>query len=144
MITNPLPIKKIVFYKHGIGFFERSGKLSGQKNVTLSFKKKDMNDILKSLIVMNRHPEGNVIGISYDTQEDAEQVIKEKSINLGKEKSLRDLLCALRGYDVTLNIKDKKISGTVTGIDYSEERKQFSDNTGYYLSPVRDYRFSDK
>ncbi|MEQ8187049.1 MAG: hypothetical protein ABRQ39_03700 [Candidatus Eremiobacterota bacterium] len=155
MITNPLPIKKIVFYKHGIGFFERSGKLSGQKKVTLSFKKKDMNDILKSLVVINKNPEGKVLGISYDTQEDAEVIIKEKSINLGKEKSLRDLLCALRGYNITLNVKGEKISGTVAGIDYSEERRDFSRNVlslyindkkqvlTYPLSEINDFLIND-
>ncbi|MEQ8222429.1 MAG: hypothetical protein ABRQ37_09030, partial [Candidatus Eremiobacterota bacterium] len=154
MITNPLPIKKIVFYKHGIGFFERIGKLSGQKHVTLSFKKKDMNDILKSLVVINKDPVSKVLGISYDTQEDAEMIIKEKSINLGKEKSLRDLLCALRGYDVTLNLKGEKVSGTVTGIDYNEERTishnvlslYISDKKQvltYPLSEITDFRIND-
>ncbi len=147
MAIKKLPIKKIVFYKHGVGFFERAGEISGKKSLKLSFKKKDMNDILKSLIVFDRHPAGKVVTISYDTQEDVEQIIREKSINLDSSASLTGLLRVLRGYDVTLKIRGENIRGTVVGIDYSETRKNFSDNfLSLYVSEekkVLNYSLSD-
>ncbi|HPZ09570.1 MAG TPA: hypothetical protein PL110_15820 [Candidatus Eremiobacteraeota bacterium] len=128
MISKVLPIKKIVFYKHGVGFFERTGRVSGVQNLKLSFKKKDMNDILKSLIVLDRATGSRVLSVTYDIQDDVEQIIKEKSINLGKATTLRDLLTYLRGFDVTLNIKGEEVTGTVIGVDYSDERNKLSDN----------------
>ena len=128
MSPHVLPITKIVFYKHGVGFFERKGIISGEKHLKLSFKKKDMNDILKSLIVLDRDPAGKVVSVSYDTQEDVEQIIREKSINLSKWNKFIDLLTALTGYEITVHIKGEKITGTVIGVNYNQENKDFSHN----------------
>ena len=40
-----LPIKRIVLYKHGVGYFERRGTLSGDV-LTLSFPLSAMDDVL--------------------------------------------------------------------------------------------------
>ena len=48
-----LPITRMTLYKHGVGFFERNAELSGEK-VELSFRVEEMNDILKSLTVIDR------------------------------------------------------------------------------------------
>ncbi|MEQ8220771.1 MAG: hypothetical protein ABRQ37_00605 [Candidatus Eremiobacterota bacterium] len=128
MSSHVLPITKIVFYKHGVGFFERKGIISGEKHLKLSFKKKDMNDILKSLIVLDRDPAGKVVSVSYDTQEDVEQIIREKSINLSKWNKFIDLLTALTGYEITVHVKGEEITGTVVGVNYNQEHKDFSQN----------------
>jgi len=128
MAKHILPVKKIVFYKHGVCFFERQGKISGEKALKLAFKKKDMNDILKSLIVLDRDPAGKVVSLSYDTQEDVEQIIREKSINLSKWNRFVDLLSSLTGYEVTVHLKGEKITGTVVGVNYNPENKDISQN----------------
>jgi hypothetical protein len=50
-MTN-LPITRMTLYKHGIGFFERRAKLSGER-VDLSFRVEEMNDVLKSLTAID-------------------------------------------------------------------------------------------
>ena len=42
-----LSIKKIVLYKHGVGYFKRQGKVSGDATVELPFRSSEMNDVLK-------------------------------------------------------------------------------------------------
>ena len=48
-----LPIRKVVLYKHGIGYFERGGKVDGDALATLRFSSSQMNDVLKSLTVLD-------------------------------------------------------------------------------------------
>ena len=36
--AQPLKVRKIVVYKHGVGYFEREGKVTGDKQVALTFK----------------------------------------------------------------------------------------------------------
>ena len=47
--TADLPVKQVVLYKHGVGFFERSGTLGPGESARLDFNASDMNDVLKSL-----------------------------------------------------------------------------------------------
>ena len=47
--AESLPIQKILLYKHGVAYFERSGPVAGQAEITLEFKASEMNDVLKRL-----------------------------------------------------------------------------------------------
>ena len=49
-----LPVKQVVLYKHGVGFFERAGRLGPGESARLDFKATEMNDVLKSLTVMEK------------------------------------------------------------------------------------------
>ena len=55
-----LPVRKVVLYKNGVGYFERSGELRAGDTARLDFKASDMNDVLKSLTIVDRS--GGVIG----------------------------------------------------------------------------------
>lgn len=96
-----LPVTRMILYKHGVGFFERFGRVGDSNQVELTFKKDEMNDILKSLSVF---PQGNgqVISVSYETPEDKEAALAKAPIVLGDETTLLDLLKSLRGRSVRL------------------------------------------
>ena len=47
-----LPVKRVVLYKHGVGYFERSGDLAQGESARLDFKASEMNDVLKSLTLV--------------------------------------------------------------------------------------------
>lgn len=52
--TADLPVKEAVPYKHGVGFFERSGRLGAGESACPDFEATEMNDVLKSLTVEER------------------------------------------------------------------------------------------
>jgi hypothetical protein len=97
---TPLPVREIVLYKHGVGFFVRAGQISGE-SVALTFKQAEINDILKSLAVFDRSG-GQVLGIHYQTPLDKAALLASCSIDLDKESSLRDLVTSLRGRQVEI------------------------------------------
>src|SRR5260370_33120717 len=63
-----LPVRQVVLYKHGVGYFERSGELAAGESARLDFKAAEMNDVLKSLTIEERVG-GQGTGLRYDSGE---------------------------------------------------------------------------
>ncbi len=119
-----LPITRIVLFKHGVGYFERSGAFDGER-LELSFPREAMDDVLKSLVAVDRGA-GQVIGVDFETPEDRAARLARGSIHLSDQQSLLDLLRDLRGRPVRLSVGDGKkaeppIEGLVVGVDYEPE-----------------------
>jgi len=51
-----LPIKRVVLYKNGVGYFEHLGHVRDNQQVTVSFTSGQLNDVLKSLTVLDLRP----------------------------------------------------------------------------------------
>jgi len=120
-MTN-LPITRMTLYKHGVGFFERRAKLDGEA-VTLSFRVEEMNDILKSLTALD-WGEGQVLGVEYGTPQTLEERLAGCSVRLSDGRSLQDLLVALRGRRVLLQLDQQETSqGTLLGLDSVAEEQ---------------------
>ncbi|MFN9297131.1 MAG: DUF4139 domain-containing protein, partial [Acidobacteriota bacterium] len=91
-----LPVKKIVLYKHGIGYFERRGEIPAGESARLDFKSGDMNDVLKSLTVFDQT--GNsVSGVRYDSSMALGAKLAEFPFKLGDRTPLVDFLDQLKG-----------------------------------------------
>lgn len=116
----PIPVRQMVLYKHGVGFFMREGHISGQ-DVILTFRHDEINDVLKSLAVFDRAG-GQILGIHYQTPMDREDRLANSSINLSDTGSLRDLLRDLRGRQATFTIEvtpgiRETYTGRIIGLD---------------------------
>jgi hypothetical protein len=123
-MTN-MPIKRVTLYKHGVGFFERRATVNSEE-VGLSFRVEEMNDILKSLTVIDWSG-GHVRGVDYATPLSDEKKLAGCSIRLGEGRSLRDLLVRLRGRRVRLLLdQGEEPTGTLLGLDELPERQQVS------------------
>jgi hypothetical protein len=59
-----LPLKKIVLYSNGVAYCERRGQVTGDAEINLAFKKDQISDVLKSLVVIDR--DGTVETVSYN------------------------------------------------------------------------------
>jgi hypothetical protein len=120
-----MPITRMTLYKHGVGFFERRAEVSGEE-VELSFRVEEMNDILKSLTVIDWSG-GQVRGVDYATPQSDEEKLAGCSIRLADDRSLRDLLVRLRGRRVRLVLdQGEEPAGTLLGLDELPDRQQVS------------------
>ncbi len=63
-----LPVREVVLYKHGVGYFARSGHLDAGESARLDFKADEMNDVLKSLTIEEKGG-GKISGLRYDSSE---------------------------------------------------------------------------
>jgi len=115
-----LPVRRMVLYKHGVGFIERGMKLTGKEPLKLSFKKSNMDDILKSLCIFDSG-KGRVTGVSYETAEDVTRLLADKAITVPECEAMVGLMRQLKGYKVKILTVDKEYEGTVVGTQ--EEKK---------------------
>jgi hypothetical protein len=113
-----LPIKRITLYKHGLGFFERRGTHSGEQ-LRLEFPRKAMDDVLKSLTVLDRI--GTVRGVEFATPADRNPNAARHVTELSQERGLTDAISALRGQQVRLVTAASTLEGTLLGVELEEE-----------------------
>ena len=49
----PLPVRRVVLYKAGVGYFEHLGTVRNRQDVTVRFTSAQLNDVLNSLTVLD-------------------------------------------------------------------------------------------
>jgi len=105
-----LPIKRVVLYKNGVGFFEHLGRVRGTEQVTIDFTSGQLNDVLMSLTTVDLG-NGKVTGISFNTDDPASRKLGALSLPLGEDATLLAALSALRG----AKVEAQGAAGTATG-----------------------------
>ena len=115
-MTNALPIRRVVLFKHGVGYFEREGNVDGDVNLDLAFKAAEMNDVLKSLTVLDLG-EGHVASISYESTLPTEKRLEDVAIRLPDGNSLSGLLEQVKGARVAVVAGSDRLEGVVAGIE---------------------------
>jgi hypothetical protein len=109
-----LPIREVVLYKHGIGYFEREGTVPQGEEARLDFKNSEMNDILKSLVVKDGNG-GQIFGIRYDSNASLEDQLKEFPFVIGRGEYLSAFLDTLKGSRLQLKAGDHTAEGVIVG-----------------------------
>jgi hypothetical protein len=64
--TDVLPIRRVILYSNGVAYIERRGIVSGKAEVNLSFKQSQVDDVLKSMVVLDLG-EGRIGAVSYNS-----------------------------------------------------------------------------
>ncbi|MCX5689107.1 MAG: hypothetical protein NTV94_04840, partial [Planctomycetota bacterium] len=114
-MVDQLPIKSITLYRSGVGSFQRHGTVDGTSTVQLRFDVSQINDILKSMVVLDLSGKGQVGGVSYASRDPLAKRLSSFGVDISDEPSLSTLLVRLRGAKVTIAVPDGKFTGTVIG-----------------------------
>jgi len=109
-----LPVRKVVLYKHGIGFFERAGRIAAGEAARLDFKAAEMDDVLKSLTIQERGG-GRVSAVRYDSSEPLDRKLREFPFALGNAQPLPTILDQLKGARIELRLAADRVEGTIVG-----------------------------
>ena len=109
-----LPVRQVVLYKHGVGYFERSGQLGPGESARLDFKAAEMNDVLKSLTIEEKGG-GKITGLRYDSSEPLSQRLSEFPFQLGAQQPLSAVLDQLKGARVELQVGGQTVAGAIVG-----------------------------
>ena len=108
-----LPVKQVVLYKNGVGYFERSGEVASGEAARLRFKASEMNDVLKSLTVEDRS--GKVVSLRYDSSEPADQKLRDFPFQLSARQPLANFLDDLKGARLELKTPAGTVAGAIVG-----------------------------
>src|SRR5713226_7512616 len=114
-----LPVRRVVLYKNGVGYFEHLGRVRGSQDVHVDFTSAQLNDVLKSLTVLDLSG-GKITGVDYNCEAPLARRLSTLRLALGENPSVTDFLGALRG----ARLEVRGGSGTaVTGKLLSVEQK---------------------
>ena len=111
-----LPIRRVILYKHGVGYFERSGRVEGDAAIDLSFRAAEMNDVLKSLTTLDLGG-GHVASVSYESTKPLEKQLEDIAIRLPDAHAISGLLAEVKGARLAVEIGGTRIAGVVAGIE---------------------------
>jgi len=104
-----LPVREVILYKHGVGYFERAGELKAGETARLDFKAGDMNDVLKSLTITGE----KVVGVRYDASETLEKRLEDFPFAVGEEASLAKFLDQMKGARLELKLGSESVDGVI-------------------------------
>ena len=107
-----LPIREVILYKHGVGYFERFGELKPGEAARLDFKASDMNDVLKSLTVTDRNG-GKIGSVRYDASEPLEKRLENFPFGVGSQISLAAFLDQMKGARLELRLGNETVTGAI-------------------------------
>jgi hypothetical protein len=119
---SKLNVKKVIIFKHGISYYILEGDLKGSGRFELEFKIDEMDDILKSLFVLDTSEKGYISSISYDAAIDATQLLKSIMLDIPDQDSFSSLITQIKGAEINLTVTGNKvISGTIMGIEFLDK-----------------------
>ena len=126
-----LPVRTVVLYKHGVGFFQRSGTLAPGESARLDFTAAEMNDVLKSLTITEKGG-GKISGLRYDSMDPLSHRLAAFPFQIGDGQPLSGMLDQLKGARLELKFGNETVSGAivngrlVAGTDKQAEREQLT------------------
>jgi hypothetical protein len=112
LVAAELPVREVILYKNGVGYFARAGELKAGESARLDFKAAEMDDVLKSLTV-NDLSGGKIAGLRYDSAEPLERKLAEFPFAVGGAQSLAAFLDQLKGSRVELRSGAENLGGVI-------------------------------
>src|SRR5581483_8502377 len=94
--SGRLPVKRVVLYKSGVGYFEHSARIHGNQELGIDFTTGQLNDVLKSLTVVDLG-EGHISDIRYNSIAPLDERLRALRLPFGEQITQLDFLSALRG-----------------------------------------------
>jgi len=102
-----LPVKRVVLYKNGVGYFEHTARVHGTQDLSIDFTTAQLNDVLKSLTAVDLG-EGRVSSVRYNSIAPLDERLKALRLPFGEQVTQAEYLSALRGAHIEVH------SGSVT------------------------------
>jgi len=116
-----LPVKRVVLYKNGVGYFEHAARVHGTEDLSIDFTTSQLNDVLKSLTAVDLG-DGRVSSVRYNSIAPLDERLKSLRLPFGEQVTQAEYLTALRGARVEVH----SLSATATGrlLSVEKTRKQ--------------------
>ncbi len=115
-----LPIKRVILYSNGVAYIERRGIISGNTEINLSFKQSQVDDVLKSMVVLDLG-QGKIGAVSYNSSLPASArtaeipfAVNAQTLNNG---GIAGVLSQLQGAKVAVTTKTGSASGSILTVE---------------------------
>lgn len=127
-IKELLPVKQVVLFNSGVGYFQREGHVDGNQRIELSFPVTDVNDLLKSLILQDLNG-GNVSSVNFDSFDPIDKILHSFALDLNNNPTFGQILNQARGEEIEVVLLEKennqsvKLKGTIVGMESKTETR---------------------
>ena len=116
LAARGLPIQRVVLYKNGIGYFEHSTRVEGSEELHIDFTTAQLNDVLKSLTVVDLNG-GRIAGMRFNSVAPLAERLRALHLPLGQDASRLRFLRALRGTRVEVRSSASTVNGRVLSVE---------------------------
>jgi hypothetical protein len=121
-VVKDLPVRKVVLYKNGVGYFEHAGAVNGNQRVAIDFTSPQLNDVLQSLTVLDEGG-GRIAGVNYNSTTPLAEQLKTLSLGMTEDPTSTELFGTLRGQRVEVTgAPGGPISGRLMSIEARTEK----------------------
>ncbi len=111
-----LVLKQVTLFNNGVGYFQLGGNVAAGEEIRLRVKSDQMNDLLKSLTVLNLTG-GQVRSIVYDNDKTIAQKLDEFNFQLQENQGLPQILQQLQGSEIQVLTGSTSVLGTIMGVE---------------------------
>lgn len=131
-----LPIRRVVLYKNGVGYFELSGHVTGNQTVTLDFTSPQLNDVLQSLTALDLNG-GRVESVDYNSSASLTQQLQNLPLGLGAQPDPDQLYAALRGAQAEVAIPGQAaVTGRILHYGTTDETTSNGDTIPHHTLTI--------
>jgi hypothetical protein len=116
--SGKLPVRRVILYKTGVGYFEHQGQVHGDQTMQIDFTSGQLNDVLQSLTILDLNG-GRIAGVNYNSEAPLSQRLGMLRLPLEEKTDLSKFYGALRG----ARIEVRSGASVITGRLLSVERK---------------------
>jgi hypothetical protein len=114
--AEKLPVRRVVLYKNGVGYFEHTGQVHGDQDLKIDFTSAQLNDVLKSLTVLDLGG-GKISGVGYNSVAPIAEQLRSLRLPLDESSTLADFLNALRGSRIQVRNGAALVSGRLLSVE---------------------------
>ena len=111
-----LPVRRVVLYKNGVGYFEHIGRVRGNEDIHIDFTSGQLNDALASLTVLDLDG-GRISGVSYNSTAPFDRRLGALRLPLDEQTSVSKFLDALRGSRLEVSSGADPVSGRLLSVE---------------------------
>jgi hypothetical protein len=111
-----LPVRRVVLYKNGVGYFEHIGRVRGNQDIHIDFTSGQLNDALASLTVLDLDG-GRISGVSYNSTAPFDRRLGALRLPLDEQTSVSKFLDALRGSRLEVSSGADPVTGRLLSVE---------------------------
>lgn len=148
--ADDIPLKKVTLYSSGVAHYVHEGTVAGSGNIALLFSPAQINDVLKSLVVMD--PGAKSLAVNYQSEDTLRKTLESLKIDLSAATTLYDILKAQKGAEVEL-FTPHQITGKILSVDKNSSKEtdtffiSIAAKDGIHIiafSDIQSFTFTDK
>ncbi len=114
--ASRLPVRRVILYKNGVGYFEHAGRVSGNQSVGINFTSAQLNDVLKSLTILDLGG-GRIAGVTYGSEAPMERRLGEVALPVAEQTTVAEFLRSLRGARLELRAGASPVTGRLLSVE---------------------------